>query len=135
MKIRFVAAVVGLTALGACTDTSQTAAVSDNTCAPAAAMYVTRCPSSNSQSGGRACARTDRGIVIGNRKHPTVGDVRLIPAYFTEENDVGARIALVTLATMAPFASVCARACNQSGSTRNAPHFRSRSASNSHASR
>jgi len=55
--------------------------------------------------------------------------------YRTAENDVGARIWLVTRATIAPFASVCARAASQSGSAMNAFHFRSRSASESQASR
>ncbi len=37
-------------------------------------------------------------------------------AYFTEENEVGARISLITRSTIGPFASVSARALCQAGS-------------------
>jgi hypothetical protein len=53
--------------------------------------------------------------------------------YLIDENEVGARIKFFTLATIAPFASVFARALNQSGSAPKAAHFFSRSASDSQA--
>ena len=58
-----------------------------------------------------------------------------LPRYFTDENAVGARNWLETLATMAPSFSVSARSACHSGSAAKAFHFFSRSASESDSSR
>jgi hypothetical protein len=59
----------------------------------------------------------------------------VISRHFTDENAVGIRNWLETLATMAPSFSVSARLACHSGSAAKAFHFFSRSASDSQASR
>ena len=86
-------------------------------------------------AGAAFQAATEHRSARSGPRQPDEPPAAATNRYFTAENAVGARMKFFTLATIAPFFSVSARALCQSVSAPNAAHFFSRSASDSQATK